>query len=118
MRYVAVEPISRQEAEAAFTSGVSHAICDALVRLVYHDPDGKWLQEKCIEMSENSDAEVAGLAVTCLGHLARIHRTLDLERVLPILKRVRTNPELAGRAEDALDDIETYLNLKIERRTN
>lgn len=118
MRYVEVEPITRPEAEVAFASGVSHAICHALVRLVYHDPDWKWLQEKCIEMSENSDSEVAGVAVTCFGHLARIHRTLDLERVLPILKTLQVNPEIAGRVEDALDDIEMYLDLEIERPTS
>lgn len=109
MRYVEVVPITRQEAEAAFASGVSYAICTALVRLVYHYPDWRWLQEKCIELSRDSDLEVAGVAVTCLGHLARIHGTLDLERVLPLLKSLHTNPELAGRVEDASGDIEMYI---------
>jgi hypothetical protein len=118
LRYVEVEPITRQEAEVAFSSAVSGEIRSALIRLVYHDPDWRWLQEKCIEMSKASDSEVAGLAVTCLGHLARIHRTLDLERVLPILKKLLGNPKISGRVEDALDDIETYLDVKVERSTN
>lgn len=115
MRYVEVEPITRQEAKAAFATGIPDSICDALIRLVYHDPDWIWVQERCIELSEDSNSEVSGLAVTCLGHLARIRRTLDLERVLPALKKLLANPEIAGRVEDALDDIETYLKIEIPR---
>lgn len=112
-----VEPITRREAEVAFASSDSRTICHALIRIVYHDPDWRWLQNKCIEMSEHLDSDVAGLAVACLGDIARIHRTLDLETVLPALKKRQGNPEIAGRVEDALDDIEIYLHRKVERST-
>jgi hypothetical protein len=117
MRYVEIEPITRQEAEVAFASGVSREICLGLVRLVYHDDDWHWLQEKCIEMSQDSDVFVAGVAVTCVGDVARIHRTLELDKVLPVLKELRANPELAGRVDDALGDIEIFMNVKIDRST-
>jgi hypothetical protein len=44
-----------------------------------------------------------------LGHLARIHGQLDLERVEPRLRELRADPEVAGSAEDALDDIERFM---------
>lgn len=113
-----LQPITRHEAEVAFASGVSREICYALIRLVYHDPDWKWLQEKCMEMSQVSDLDVAGLAVTCLGHIARIHCTLELERVLPVLKALRARPELAGIVDDAFDDIEMYMDVEIDRSAN
>ena len=54
-----IEPITRQEAEVAFASGVSREICLALVGLVYHDRRPEWLQEKCIELPKHSDVDVA-----------------------------------------------------------
>lgn len=109
MKYSEVEPITREEAGIAFASGVPEKLCEALIGLVYHDPDWKWLQDQCLALAAHSDVDVAGLAVTSLGHLARIHRKLDLEKVLPVLERYRTDPRIGGRVEDALDDIETYL---------
>ena len=104
-----VKPITRSQAEAALASGVPNKICDALVRITYHDPDWRWVQEMCLALTRQSNLDVSGLAVTCLGHLARIHRTLDEERVLPTLRRLQENPTIAGRVVDALDDIRTYL---------
>lgn len=109
LKYSGIEPITRQEAEVAFASGSATEICRALIRVVYHDPDWRWLQEKCIQFSKHHDSKVAGLAVTCFGHIARIHRELDVDRVMRILNELRNNPEIAGRVSDALDDINLYL---------
>jgi hypothetical protein len=80
-----VLPISREEAEAAFLSGEPESICQALVRVAFHDTHWRWVQAWCMEFARHSDCEVRGLAATCLGHLARIHRRLDLEAELPVL---------------------------------
>ena len=104
-----VKPITRSEAEAGLESGVPDKICDALVRMTYHDPDWRWVQEVCLALTRQSNLEVSGLAVTCLGHLARIHHALDVDRVLPRLRSLQENPSLAGRVNDAFDDIKTYL---------
>lgn len=109
MRYQPVHPISREEYEAAIKSGDSEVMCDALVRLTFHEPDWRWVQDECLTLADHPDVAVRGLALTCLGHLARIHRTLDLDRVLPCLRRRLLDPEVAGRAEDALDDIDIFL---------
>jgi hypothetical protein len=109
LKYSEIEPITRQEAEVAFASGSETEICHALIRVVYHDPDWRWLQEKCIQFSKHDDSDVAGLAVTCFGHIARIHRQLDVDKVMRILNELRNNPEIAGRVSDAFDDINLYL---------
>jgi hypothetical protein len=41
--------------------------------------------------------------------LARIHGTLDLDRVEPKLRELRKDPDVGGRAEDALDDIQKFM---------
>jgi len=38
-------PITRAEAEAALRIGDADAICDALVRIAYHEADAEWLNK-------------------------------------------------------------------------
>ncbi len=82
---------------------------EALLSLAYHDPDGHWVEELCLSLVDDLSPEVRGMAAMCFGHLARIHGRLDLDRVLPVLRRLAVDPLVAPRANDALDDIEVYL---------
>jgi hypothetical protein len=85
-------------------------LLNALLAVTFSDPDWEWVQDRCLEFLDHPDSRVKALAVTCLGHLARIHRKLDKERVVARLAAVRLrDPELAGRVEDATEDIEQYL---------
>jgi len=108
MRFQEVTPISREEALSAFASNNVEAICDALIRITYHDPDWHWVQEQCVRFAGFPDVDVRGLAVTCLGHLARIHRKLDVEEVLPVLKSLINDTDVAPRVADTLDDIKMF----------
>lgn len=108
--YHKVLPISREEAEKAFSQSDPLSICDALLSLVYHDPDAYWLQDKCMEFLNYPDKMVQGQAITCLGHLARIHQKLDLQKVNPALNALRDDPEIGGRVEDTLDDIQMFMS--------
>ena len=82
----------------------------ALMREVFTSPHWRAPQDLCVRLTRDEDEDVAGLAVTGLGHLARLHGELDLDVVLPVLHELRDTPgPLAGRAEDALDDIEGFL---------
>lgn len=104
-----VIPISRNEAEEAFLSDSPERICNALLRISFNEPDWRWVQEKCLQFLSSKDSNVRGLAVTCLGHLARIHKQLDLHKILPVLENLRHEPRIRGRVEDTLDDIETFI---------
>ncbi|HEY7183141.1 MAG TPA: hypothetical protein VIC84_17045 [Blastocatellia bacterium] len=115
MQYDEIDSISRSEAMVALGSGNPRDICKALVRLAFHDPDWEWVQSLCIELAEHSTVEVQLTAILCLGHLARIHRALDLEKVAPLLIALRKNPLLSGRVDDAMNDIEIFLGVKVDR---
>jgi len=115
MQYEEIDSISRSDAMVALDSDNPRDICKALVRLAFHDPDLRWVQSLCIELAEHSTVEVQSTAILCLGHLARIHRALDLEKVVPLLIDLRKNPLLSGRVDDAMDDIEIFLGVKIDR---
>src|SRR5262249_1740885 len=115
MQYEEIDPISRSDAMAALGSANPTDMCEALVRLTFHDPDWQWVQNLCIELTKSSTVEVQSTAILCLGHLARIHKALDLEKVAPLLIELRKVPLLSGRADDAMDDIEIFLEVKIDR---
>ncbi len=109
MKYHEPQSISRNEAEKCFLSGKPDQICDALVRIAFHDPDWRWAQAQCLRFIASSNNEIKGLAATCLGHLARIHRQLDIADVKAVLLKMTKDPIVGGRAEDALSDIQMYM---------
>ncbi len=112
MRYHSVEPITRSEAEAVFATGQPERILYALLSVVYHDPDWRWAQSLCLGYAHHANTDLRGLAITCLGHLARIHGVLNRELVLPVLCAALSDWEWAvrGKAGDAFDDIGMYLD--------
>jgi hypothetical protein len=109
MEYQEVLPISREDAESLLKGENPLLICEVLLRLTYHDPDLFWVQDKCIVFLEYPDIRVKELAVTCLGHLARIHAQIGNPKVIPILSNLLKDSEIKGRVEDVLDDIEVFV---------
>jgi hypothetical protein len=63
----------------------------------------------CLESLDDPAVDVRAMAASCLGHLARIHRGLDLHRVAPALIAGLETAVVGSRARDALDDIETFI---------
>jgi hypothetical protein len=114
MLYREVSPITRENAERAFASGNRERICDTLISLAYHDPEWRWVQGHCLHFAKNDSWEVRAIAATCLGHLARIHKILDLEFVLPVLRDLLINPKTKEYADDALNDIMIFLPISKE----
>jgi len=108
MIYEPLEPIQRAEAETALASDDSEAIVRALLRLALHDSEWPWVQEVCLKFANHPVKDVRRAVATALGHLARLHATLDLASALPVLRSLAADPEVAGFAQDALDDIEWY----------
>jgi hypothetical protein len=108
LQYQETLPISCEEARENLKSDNPICVNDALVRLTYHDPDWQWVQDQCLQLLNSNDPVVKGLAVSCLGHLARIHKIIDTAKVVPILNSLLEDPNVGGRAEDALDDIEMF----------
>lgn len=108
MLYQSMQPISREEAEAIFNSNDQDKIGETLVRVVYHDPDWRWVQSQCIRFTHEGDIDNHKTAITCLGHIARLHRAIDLDIVLPLLDELKQNADLAGIVEDAVADIRRF----------
>jgi hypothetical protein len=108
MRYEEVSPISRARAQEDLASGDSTRAVLALLRSAFHDPDWRWVQGQCLFHLTRQDKSLQRMAAICLGHLARIHHTLDLDVVVPALEQVLRDPNIAAQVQDALDDIRVF----------
>ena len=112
MQYKAVVERSRSDIEMLLRSGDSTDVVDALLSAAYYDPDWRWVQGQCLSFSRHEDQNVRWVSATCFGHLARIHRQLDLELVLQRLVEMKSDPLVAAAAEDALEDIRFFLKFQ------
>jgi hypothetical protein len=109
MQYRGVQKRDRQEIELLLRSPEKMDRLDALLSAAYYDPDWRWVQNRCLDFLSHADYQERSLAATCLGHLARIHKQLDIELVLLALSPLKDDPLVGNRVQDALDDIRLFL---------
>ncbi|QYJ21362.1 hypothetical protein KYT87_27895 [Achromobacter sp. ES-001] len=109
MDYKDYPKINRNDAEIAFASGDVRSICEALVSVSLYGEDGKWAQNKCLEFLRSENSDIKGVAAIGLGHIARVHRQLDKEKVLAALRRHQHDVAISGQVEDAIDDINMFV---------
>src|SRR3712207_3524202 len=102
VRYEDPPALSRHHLEREFASDSSGRIADALVSAALHDADWRWVQDWCIRFAEHPHSDVRRIAITSLGHLARLHNALDLDRVLPLLEAKSNDGAIQGTVEDTL----------------
>lgn len=81
-----------------------------LLEITFNNENWKWVQEMCLKLLDNKDEDIKGLAVTCIGHIARIHGKIDKEKVLKAFFDRKGDKTIAGRIEDAMEDIEMFAN--------
>ena len=111
MKYETIEPISKDQAERLLAKDNREAICRTLVRVATSEPDRHWAQSQCLRFATHEDSFVRGVAATCLGHLARIHGTIDEDEVIPVVRQLLQDQDhlTRGKAEDAISDFSIYL---------
>ena len=112
MIYHEVLKRDRKEIELLLSVGRKSDIQDALLSAAYYDLEWRWVQGQCLNYLSHSDPDIRYIAATCLGHVARIHRELDIELVLPRLHELRADPLIASGVNDALDDIKFFLKFQ------
>lgn len=83
----------------------------ALLAFTYGEPERKAVEallSECLDPAGPAvDPQVGALAVTCVGHVARIHGEVGPDLVARV-RGLLQDPVLGGRAEDALDDIASF----------
>jgi hypothetical protein len=108
VRYEEPGRVSRADLAQALAAGDPERATATMVSLAFHDEDATWLTETFLGLLDNEVEEIRAIAATCLGHVARIHGSIDRARVVPALRRVAEQPVAGSYAENALEDIEIF----------
>jgi hypothetical protein len=109
VKYHEVFQMSRVELEPLIVNGNETAIIEALLSAAWCDPDWQWVLGVCFGLLGHANLGMRANAATCLGHLARIHKMLDLELVRPKLLAVKGDAAVRPCVVDALEDIHFFL---------
>lgn len=100
---------SKKDVEAILKSSNDVGkVTEALLYLTFNIADFDWAQDTLLKMVSSPQEDISGLAITCLGHLARIYSKIDRDKVIPCLKRKAQDRHFEGRVSDALDDIKLF----------
>ena len=99
---------ARQNLMKTLSNKETSHICQAIVDATHVVSDYEWLVEQLLELTKHSDIEVRRVAVTCIGHLARLHRARDKKLLLEILEPLQYQSDIAGRVSDAIDDVNMF----------
>ena len=111
MKHETIEPIGRDRAERLLAKDHRETICRTLVRVSMFELDRHWTQSQCLRFASHKDSSVRGVAATCLGHLARIHKAIDEDEVMPVVRQLLrdSDPQTRAIAEDTISDFSIYL---------
>jgi len=109
MIYKEVDDVSDAEFRKAVETGGEYAIGNAILGWVLSSPDRLRSEDICAEYASSPSLNVRRTVASCLDHIARIHRALDMERMTPILTTLKLDPEVAGYAECVEDDIDVFI---------
>lgn len=84
--------------------------CELLIRLTLSLEYEEWIENLCVKIILNDrNEDLCRLAITCLGHLARIHEKLiHKEEIVCLLCSLKEKNKFSGSIDDALDDINQF----------
>jgi len=84
-----------------------------LLSIVLYSGNYDFSMKKSIEFTKKKSEWIKGCGIECFGHIARIHKKIDLNNVKEILKDGLKSKSkvIRGKSEDAIDDITHFLKL-------
>lgn len=82
---------------------------DYLLELTYCETNVVWLEGFLLRQArEHADENVRELAITCIGHSARINKVVASDSVYRSLRQFLMDPRLSARALNAISDIDVF----------
>jgi hypothetical protein len=87
------------------------AVVEGILSATMYEHDPTWALEICLKYCNAGDVDIRGIAIEGLGHIARVHGDIDLERVIPVLDVALkdTDPWVVDKAEFSLDDLTRFV---------
>ena len=89
--------------------------CPIVVGMNAADCDREWAEHICITLASHPHFNVRGNAILGFGHIARVCRALDIERVVPIVASALSDSHdfVRGQACNAADDLLAFLGVSV-----
>jgi len=117
MRYEAIPALSVAEVTAAVQKGDAGEVTVAVLSASLHATEWEWAQGICVQQMAHKSPAVRGAALIGMAHIARIHRKLDRAAALSAIEAGLHDPDphVRGQAEDAADEVETFLGWRVLR---
>ena len=106
-QYHELAPITREEYLALFRDAADDRAGEALLRLAWHEPEPTWAEQECAAALTDPRLQVRRAAVRSSGHLARRQKKLGGATIRRLVA-LRTDADLEGYVEDALDDLAIF----------
>lgn len=104
------------EVEKALSSDNKDIVINGIMYMIFNMNDVNWISNHLIRLSKHNNLEISSLALTCFGHLTRLHGSVgNLKCVSELLKNMSKDVSLGGAAEDAMDDIETFMKVNLRK---
>lgn len=115
--YEPIEEFSPSEIEAAIERNDADELLYAVLSASLYADDPEWAEGICLRLANHEHFNVRGNAVLGLAHIARIHGTLNKEKVRPIIVVALKdeNEYVRGQAECTADDVNFFLKWRIRR---
>jgi hypothetical protein len=108
LKYEPVYPLSKSELILQLQSGDPEVVAKALYAATKHEEDWRWVQNQCLEGLKSPEFSVRWAAATCLGDLAFLRRTLDIDTVLPALEMATRDPQISDPAHFNLSVVKQF----------
>ena len=110
LTYEEIPRLTKDTAVSDLRSGEHPRVVRALLSLALFSQEQTWVKDICVEYARSPNENIRGIAILCLGHLARIHGTLDVDSVIPVFTNLLNDQSsfVSDYADIALSDVLTY----------
>src|SRR5258705_5414469 len=117
MKYEAVIPKTKDQVESAITGDDPEELCHAVLSAALHSKDPLWAESICLQLAQHPHENIRGNAILGLGHIARIHRHLNSNKIKPLIETALKDESdyVRGQAKSAADDAELFLKWSVAR---
>ena len=102
-------PLSREAIAREIASNDTARIATAIIAAALHDNDRFYVESLIVELLRHPDPWVRGVSAMAAGHVARSHRALSMDRIVPMISELLADPRTRGNAQDALDDVTMFV---------
>lgn len=109
--YEPIPKMSKRAISKDLRSDDPDTLLTALLSAALYSGDGMRAEKLAYKFIDHADPYVRGTAMLSLGHIARVHGTLDRDKAIHVLRVARhdTNEHVRGTAFDALEEVQHWI---------